>query len=849
MESSSKNKTKNSYFNPNLKQEPYQTINDNIKELFTTNDRNYLSFLNSVKDPILKEIIVLLRKYQQTFEYVKLNTDFIYNSTTKETNDLINDNYLNSSFILNKIKLYELNSFKFKVSIIPRLRKSDISIEVNEDIISLIVTVAFNIDQKTYDPIINESLTSFTVLNQTNMFFDFEKKKNNILLNFLTQKLVDYTQKNIIGGVNNFLSYFENHLEDIVNYQKKNDNKIKSDIWSQQEQDLLERGLVKYKDENNVAQKFIKIGLYVGTKTGKQCLNRYKELRLKLQEQLKNEEEINMIKKEQEQKILDKGKKQDENLNNNNTSNNINNNNNKDKKKENKIDYNKFSAFIPEEINPQKNSLLAIVDDIVKEFGAMKTKILDQRNALNIRLNEAVMKKIESKISQRSNTANADNKIENDNEEEEKEEYDNENDFNNNEDDNDITEIKINNTNCNTNNTNTNKGVDSDLQTRLKIKNPFDEEHDEKEKKVIQSLKKQACAEKTSKLLREHIKGAKSNFNYRFAFSNNTSDHIKYLLNNSDRYIISSDSTTLINNIALLSSDICIYAGCNRCKRQKFKCNFIDLTKKSKDWLNKVYYFGAFCDNCGVNMYMIIRPSLLHLENNHSIARIFAFNCQPIQYGLASYLSKCIECMEISDDAFTVIEKKDVLPTRECIYNCRTCLYKIQLKFMHIYVHEDKNSYNTILDSEITKFKSSDYTEFSNLTQYSNLITHDKFDIMTTSSDLSNLKSGCEHMRSSHKWYRFACCYLIFPCIKCHQNGISANENHIPSILSCVCCYCHTQQTPDAIKCIECNKILVTESKGNHWEGGKGQRNKAFLSSKDNAKFRGLNKTIPNKKK
>ena len=83
------------------------------------------------------------------------------------------------------------------------------------------------------------------------------------------------------------MKYIENYLPTILSddFKKKNENIIneekKGDEWNQEEQDKLEKLLIKYKNIKSLKSKLKKISEEFETKTLKQINSRYKELALK----------------------------------------------------------------------------------------------------------------------------------------------------------------------------------------------------------------------------------------------------------------------------------------------------------------------------------------------------------------------------------------------------------------------------------------------------------------------------------------------------------------------------------------------------------------------------------------
>eukprot|EP00764_Aduncisulcus_paluster_P000183 gnl/Carplike_NY0171/10245_a14415_131.p1 GENE.gnl/Carplike_NY0171/10245_a14415_131~~gnl/Carplike_NY0171/10245_a14415_131.p1 ORF type:complete len:164 (-),score=34.45 gnl/Carplike_NY0171/10245_a14415_131:98-532(-) len=114
-------------------------------------------------------------------------------------------------------------------------------------------------------------------------------------------------------------------------------------------------------------------------------------------------------------------------------------------------------------------------------------------------------------------------------------------------------------------------------------------------------------------------------------------------------------------------------------------------------------------------------------------------------------------------------------------------------------------------------------------------------------------KSGaCKHYKKSHRYFRFPCCGLSFPCDLCHEAAITDGHAPLPATHT-ICGFCSHEwkinpNTHADTHCPRCGKSIrkvgmsergvVTK----HWEGGAGCRDKTQLSRKDKRKHSGKGK-------
>lgn len=873
-------------FQPNLKTDKFTTIAANTSKLFQP---SFMEVIRKVKDPILKEILSLIRKYSNTFEYIKFDGNYILNMSSNSISLVNQENLYNNSTVMEKIKMFELNTFKLSLTIIPKCYKEEIQ-PIKDDCLNVLITVAFYIDSKSLNTTIADEFTKMTFLNQTNFNLDPEKKGNKKLFDYMNLRLCDHIkqQENFVLGVNKFLNYLENFLPDILQKNKAL-HSHKSETWTQNEQNLLEKALYKYKSEPNTGEKFVKIGLYVGTKTGKQCLQRFKEIASKLKESISMEEDKRQIELEREsnkESNKDRVKSDKDNTNTNiNTNtgytgytnkNSLNNNSsvnlttsNPVIKKDTKIvksdnanthstaDNRLFiSDYIPEEINPDRDSVMGLVREIETEFSNFKTKLLETQ--MNKEESDVFLLKLNSKQPNYSNQR----RIQEDEEEyndDEDENSSNSNDFNendnknsnkneknldyNNDDDYKISSVvnknkeKDNNDNQEDLNNKANV-LDEKVKQKPQLVNPKDNEFYENLMKLDEG----------GKSYQTYMRELKNPERYRFHanIKNSQVKHLESILLFSDKYTMYTEKFDLVNCVARLSPDCSIYSSCKRCRNVTFNAEFCSLIE-NPDTENFLYYFGTYCPKCFINMYIIISPLLLHESNKNNIANVFFLNCEPISYLLSSYYAYCINCL---DSHYSVVRK---IPRPLPFYNhdsgCFDCSSIMGIDFTSVFFAEN----NRISAKEYLSYLENynDSQQFSNIMVELSLERNLKklkssfFRLTANSAELPD-NGICQHYKHSYKWFRFSCCYKVYACFHCHSTSESCVA---PAIDKLICGFCSLEQYDEALRCSRCHELLVKGEGTNYWEGGKGQTNKALLSSKDKHKYTGMNKTVSNKQK
>lgn len=96
-------------------------------------------------------------------------------------------------------------------------------------------------------------------------------------------------------------------------------------------------------------------------------------------------------------------------------------------------------------------------------------------------------------------------------------------------------------------------------------------------------------------------------------------------------------------------------------------------------------------------------------------------------------------------------------------------------------------------------------------------------------------KGVCKHYKKSYRWFRFSCCQKVHSCDKCHDE----TEDHPNEWANrMVCGYCSREQKYTPGSCTFCGRNLVSKVHTGFWEGGKGTRDRRFMSRKDPRKKR-----------
>ncbi|KAI5171331.1 hypothetical protein NEFER03_0690 [Nematocida sp. LUAm3] len=201
------------------------------------------------------------------------------------------------------------------------------------------------------------------------------------------------------------------------------------------------------------------------------------------------------------------------------------------------------------------------------------------------------------------------------------------------------------------------------------------------------------------------------------------------------------------------------------------------------------------CENCSIHLKI---DTLFHLvtvngPNPNNIMKLEHFGVKNITIRGVSVNSICAVCNEVSP--------QEPNKARKC--PCGTLLL----------LKENENPYEEVLPG--------------NPSQYPKKVKKE---------DLNSYRDQgrCQHYKKSTRIFIFPCCRAKYSCDICHDQ----QEDH-PHLLASrmVCGICLTEAPVSKLcKNPQCNASL-TGTHSAFWEGGKGSRNKATMSKKDNKKY------------
>nr|XP_022331116.1 uncharacterized protein LOC111129179 [Crassostrea virginica] len=103
----------------------------------------------------------------------------------------------------------------------------------------------------------------------------------------------------------------------------------------------------------------------------------------------------------------------------------------------------------------------------------------------------------------------------------------------------------------------------------------------------------------------------------------------------------------------------------------------------------------------------------------------------------------------------------------------------------------------------------------------------------------------CKHYKKSYRWFRFPCCGKCYPCDICHEEKEGDHEMLLATRMICGHC-CKEQPFAMDKACVAC-KQSMTHVRTQHWEGGKGCRDRIKMGRNDTHKYAGQSKTISRK--
>ena len=772
------------YFEVNLKNSQFQQVYKNINEVF---NGNYLRFISEIKitKPILVDLINLLRKYQYFIQSISLNEGDLCIFNKEEEN-------LRCNRIMNMKQMMTVNgknTFNIFINLLPKFKKSEINFEIPENLLELKVTMIIHLNGD-YSMSLEE--TKVEVLNLKNKFNDEQYKKLCLVLEKLFEVFyVDNRDKPFLC-LNKFLNYVENYLP--KKKKKKKIDEKKDEEWTQEEQNKLEELLLKYKEVKDLREKMQKISLELNSKSIKQITLRFKNLVLKNKKKEKGNEQIKKeekpeIKKE-EKEIKEEEKEDDKKI--------INEEEQSKLKKENLINNNINN------ISKYEDSKSNIISRTVSNLSSSSND--SELSRLRLETTDDIINEIIKVFNK--NYINFDfglMKPKSLIEEEEKKKDNNENNEN---DDN----KSINNENI--------EEIEDEEEEFEEEENSESEDEEYKKQKERNKKNLEFLDMYLSTSLQPTIKKEDLTL-------------LQSILHFGDKHMILLKDLKFYNIALAEITQIKLLIKCLKCQKVAFESFYMRLNKK-----DTIFYFGTTCPRCNNEIFSIFKSIFLHENNLSEAGIIYIIGGTVIDFLPSTFTLNCLKCNE---------SKNVKLRTGGLHFNdnkCRKC--NLELNF-----------FITGVTISLTYISNLDFLEKCQIINFQKFNFQIKDDV-----NLDNyikrcdkvIQEGkplpdngiCKHYKYSFRWFRFGCCNKLFPCDVCHDEDSNHKSEFAKTI---VCGFCACEQSQNNKVCQKCGKAFTRMDQGKKfWEGGKGMRNKALMSSKDSHKFKGIYKTISKKK-
>ena len=796
-------------FKVNYKSEKYKTIFNNINKIFGSNYLNYISTIK-LTHPYLVELFIFLRKYQYYIHYIKINKEIL--CSFDGIDEPIQERILNVKQMLNE---NEDNICSIKYELLPKFKKSEINFTIPNDVI--LMEINFHVKLINEDSKINIELnpgTEILVRNLDQILSKNQINEINSKLSKLFDIFINESKEKNFKIINKFINYIENYLPTILSddFKKKNENIIneekKGDEWNQEEQDKLEKLLIKYKNIKSLKSKLKKISEEFETKTLKQINSRYKELALKTKNKNKNEskkEKNEIIEDKKEQEDIKKEKDEKNELNDNiniNIESNINEKKDKNeilenivKKKDEKDDIEKIKINLDKEkvIKEEKKSNeenLPKLELNNKEISSISFKSLDSNSSESSKF--YTLETTEDIIDAIINVYNKNYK------------------------DHDLSFLQE-------------KSNDKSMSYYLNF-NEYEEKEGEEEDDEEEENDEESDDQNTAlKKKNNEILDLCLSSSLQPTISSENLELIKSIINLGDKYQINLTGVQL-NNISIVQiSNIKLLLKCSKCKKAAFESKYMKLNKQKN-----VFYMGTVCPRCQNEIFSVFISDFIHPHNLTNAGVCYISGGIVIDYLPSIYSLDCEKCGQSK----TIKLRTGCLHSNDS--NCRKCNTKLNFvilssKISNIFISDLKY----LSDIKITNFEKFNFAikDDINLDNYVK-----KFDkVIQEGKELPDF-GACKHYKHSLRWFRFSCCNKIFPCDICHDESSDHNSEYAKTVL---CGFCACEQSSSNKICQKCGKMFTKSEGGKKfWEGGKGCRDPKFMNARDSHKFTGLNKTI-----
>jgi len=751
-----------------------------------------------------------LRKYQYYIHYIKINKEIL--CSFDGIDEPIQERILNVKQMLNE---NEDNICSIKYELLPKFKKSEINFTIPNDVI--LMEINFHVTLINEDSKINIELnpgTEILVRNLDQILSKNQINEINSKLSKLFDILINESKEKNFKIINKFINYIENYLPTILSddFKKKNENIIneekKGDEWNQEEQDKLEKLLIKYKNIKSLKSKLKKISEEFETKTLKQINSRYKELALKTKNKNKNEskkEKNEIIEDNKEQEDIKKEKDEKNELNDNiniNIESNINEKKDKNeilenivKKKDEKDDIEKIKINLDKEkvIKEEKKSNeenLPKLELNNKEISSISFKSLDSNSSESSKF--YTLETTEDIIDAIINVYNKNYK------------------------DHDLSFLQE-------------KSNDKSMSYYLNF-NEYEEKEGEEEDDEEEENDEESDDQNTAlKKKNNEILDLCLSSSLQPTISSENLELIKSIINLGDKYQINLTGVQL-NNISIVQiSNIKLLLKCSKCKKAAFESKYMKLNKQKN-----VFYMGTVCPRCQNEIFSVFISDFIHPHNLTNAGVCYISGGIVIDYLPSIYSLDCEKCGQSK----TIKLRTGCLHSNDS--NCRKCNTKLNFvilssKISNIFISDLKY----LSDIKITNFEKFNFAikDDINLDNYVK-----KFDkVIQEGKELPDF-GACKHYKHSLRWFRFSCCNKIFPCDICHDESSDHNSEYAKNVL---CGFCACEQSSSNKICQKCGKMFTKSEGGKKfWEGGKGCRDPKFMNARDSHKFTGLNKTI-----
>ena len=751
-----------------------------------------------------------MRKYQYYIHYIKINKEIL--CSFDGIDEPIQERIFNVKQMLNE---NEDNICSIKYELLPKFKKSEINFTIPNDVI--LMEINFHVKLINEDSKINIELnpgTEILVRNLDQILSKNQINEINSKLSKLFDIFINESKEKNFKIINKFINYIENYLPTILSddFKKKNENIIneekKGDEWNQEEQDKLEKLLIKYKDIKSLKSKLKKISEEFETKTLKQINSRYKELALKTKNKNKNEskkEKNEIIENKKEQEDIKKEKDEKNELNDNiniNIESNINEKKDKNeilenivKKKDEKDDIEKIKINLDKEkvIKEEKKSNeenLPKLELNNKEISSISFKSLDSNSSESSKF--YTLETTEDIIDAIINVYNKNYK------------------------DHDLSFLQE-------------KSNDKSMSYYLNF-NEYEEKEGEEEDDEEEENDEESDDQNTAlKKKNNEILDLCLSSSLQPTISSENLELIKSIINLGDKYQINLTGVQL-NNISIVQiSNIKLLLKCSKCKKAAFESKYTKLNKQKN-----VFYMGTVCPRCQNEIFSVFISDFIHPHNLTNAGVCYISGGIVIDYLPSIYSLDCEKCGQSK----TIKLRTGCLHSNDS--NCRKCNTKLNFvilssKISNIFISDLKH----LSDIKITNFEKFNFAikDDINLDNYVK-----KFDkVIQEGKELPDF-GACKHYKHSLRWFRFSCCNKIFPCDICHDESSDHNSEYAKTVL---CGFCACEQSSSNKICQKCGKMFTKSEGGKKfWEGGKGCRDPKFMNARDSHKFTGLNKTI-----